>query len=50
MAMDPIRLGAVTPVLTRRLGVEAAASSADELALATTGKSIEESMIVLATI
>jgi hypothetical protein len=48
--MDWARLGAVTPVLTRRLGVDAVTSSEDGLAFATAGKSIEESMMVLAMI
>jgi hypothetical protein len=42
--------GAVTPVLTRRFGVGAVASSEDELAFAAAGKSIDESMSVLASI
>jgi hypothetical protein len=50
MTMDLASLGAITPVLTRRLGVGAVASSVEELAFATTGKNIDESRIVLASI
>src|SRR5450631_2618560 len=45
-----VSIGAVTPVLTRRLGVEAATSSLDEVAFAAAGKRIDESMSVLASI
>jgi hypothetical protein len=50
MSRDSASTGAVTPELMRRLGVEAATSSGNELAFATAGKSIEESMMVLAMI
>jgi hypothetical protein len=50
MSIGSVSLGAITPVLTRRLGVDAEASSADGLAFATTGNSIEDRMIVLASI
>jgi len=43
-------MGAITPVLTRKAGVDTVASSVDELAWATVGMSIDESMRELARI